>query len=123
MSFVNNPPMCPICEGAGLVFEDIEDLSEITSKYPRGKRCKLCKRSGIDLRLHDVEFYKGELVYYNKGPVRIGMFIEEATRTTSLIALGSEVLRVDNEFITFVNLIPANPQKNMYRFQNMDHIL
>ena len=114
MPFVNNPPMCPMCDGAGIIYE-VEDLT-ITSRYPKGRGCKLCKKTGIDIRIHDVEFYKGEIIYYSKGTMRIGMFIEELGRNHSLIALGSQVISVENQYITFTNLMPAIPQKNLYRF-------
>ena len=55
--------------------------------------------------------YKGEIIYYNKGSVRLGMFIEEVSRNDSLVALGSQVLVVENQYITFADLTPASPQK------------
>ena len=112
--------MCQKCEGAGVIYDDVEKISTIQTDFPKGKGCKTCSGSGINIKMHNVDFYKGELIYCSKGTTRIGMFIREVNRHESLVALGSNFYTVKNDFITFINLTPANP-KNMYKFDDPDH--
>jgi len=109
MENIRNPPFCYACDGAGILYSNLEELNS----YPEEKKCTVCNGTGIDLKTYNINQYRGELIFFQG---RLGLFLKQINRNRARVLIGSRVKVVSSDKIEFINLRQALPTKGDLSF-------
>lgn len=116
MSYKSNPPICNVCNGIGVTFEDVDSIEENAS-FPFIEECSLCEGSGINRQSYNIKKHRGEIIHYSgslAGMPRVAIFMKEISYNYSQILIGKRLITVPNDDITFLNLFRTKINCSMF---------